>query len=807
MSIRQEAQGKVTATVSGADGAILDGANSAIKATVTDLTNSNPLAVSIVDGDGTQVTSFGGGTQYTEDAAAAANPVGTAVNLIRADTPAGITTTDGDNVAQRGTDYGAAYVTLLDTAGSPVSVGGGTQYTEDAAAAANPIGTALNLIRTDTPAGRTTTDGDNVAACGTDKGELYVKHTDSIAVTGTFFQATQPVSAASLPLPTGAATAANQQTDALTDTQLRATAVPVSGTVAVTNAGLTELAAAINSSKVDVNIVSSDIATGGTSEVDDADFTAGTTPGTPSMGVFESSPTSVTDGDLGIVGITAARRLKTSATIDAALPAGTNNIGDVDVLSSALPTGASTLAEQQSQTTLLGTIDADTSTLAAVDYATQTTLAAINAKMVTGTDIGDVTINNAAGAAAVNIQDGGNAITVDGTVAVTGVSTLAEQQTQTTHLATIAGDTTDIEAAVELLDDTVATLGTTTYTEAATKGLIIGAVRRDADTTLVDTTNEVGPVQMNAAGQLKVEVFSGETLPVTLTSTTVTGTVAVTQSGTWDEVGINDSGNSITVDNAQLSVVGGGTEAAAMRVTIANDSTGVISVDDGGGVLTVNVASGGIASGAIASGAVASGAVASGAFASGSIASGAIASGAIATGAIAAGTASIAQLEDVAHSAAEHLVKVGTRRIDTLATSVDASGDWATPNQSAEGALWATLSPTTTSGLSISRDIDLDNSTLTVVKNAAGNLYGYYISNTHATLNVYVKFYNATSGTLGTGTPVLTFMVPFGGAANVAFTYPISFSTGICVGATTDVADAGTTDPGANIVISNIFYK
>jgi hypothetical protein len=33
------------------------------------------------------------------------------------------------------------------------------------------------------------------------------------------------------------------------------------------------------------------------------------------------------------------------------------------------------------------------------------------------------------------------------------------------------------------------------------------------------------------------------------TSTVVTGTVAVTQSGTWDEVGINDSGNSITVDN------------------------------------------------------------------------------------------------------------------------------------------------------------------------------------------------------------------------------------------------------------------
>ncbi len=36
-----------------------------------------------------------------------------------------------------------------------------------------------------------------------------------------------------------------------------------------------------------------------------------------------------------------------------------------------------------------------------------------------GVDIGDVTINNAAGAAAVNIQDGGNSVTVDGSLTVT----------------------------------------------------------------------------------------------------------------------------------------------------------------------------------------------------------------------------------------------------------------------------------------------------------------------------------------------------------------------------------------------------
>lgn len=84
--------------------------------------------------------------------------------------------------------------------------------------------------------------------------------------------------------------------------------------------------------------------------------------------------------------------------------------------------------------------------------------------------------------------------------------------------------------ALQLLDDTVATLGTTTYTEATTKGQIIGAVRRDADTTLVNTTNEVGPLQMDANGRLKVEAFSGETLPVSLASVP---SHAVTNAGTF----------------------------------------------------------------------------------------------------------------------------------------------------------------------------------------------------------------------------------------------------------------------------------
>ena len=58
-----------------------------------------------------------------------------------------------------------------------------------------------------------------------------------------------------------------------------------------------------------------------------------------------------------------------------------------------------------------------------VDYPNAALLALVtllNNKFVSGTDIGDVTINNGNLANAVNIQDGGNSITVDGSVAVGG---------------------------------------------------------------------------------------------------------------------------------------------------------------------------------------------------------------------------------------------------------------------------------------------------------------------------------------------------------------------------------------------------
>lgn len=221
--LQVDADGNPVSPSAGGDGVILDGTNASIKATVKDLSNSNPLTVAIVDGSGDQISSFGGGTQYTEG-----------------DTDATITGT-------------AALV-------------------EGAANALVPMTQPLTDTELRAADVKVTLDG------------------ETVPVTGTFFQATQPVSAASLPLPTGAATAANQQTDALTDAELRATPVPVSGS-------FYPATQPVSATDLDIRNLSS---------------------ATDSVTIVPSGTQTV------------------SGTVTANLAAGTNNIGDVDVLT--LPT-------------------------------------------------------------------------------------------------------------------------------------------------------------------------------------------------------------------------------------------------------------------------------------------------------------------------------------------------------------------------------------------------------------------------------------------------------------------------------------
>jgi hypothetical protein len=116
----------------------------------------------------------------------------------------------------------------------------------------------------------------------------------------------------------------------------------------------------------------------------------------------------------------------------------------------------------------------------------------------------------------------------------------------------------------------------------------------------------------------------------------------------------------------------------------------------------------------------------------------------------------------------------------------------------------------TSGGTSIFRSIDLDEGALEVVKGSAGQIYWLHVMNLAMAMR-FVKIYNATSGTIGTGTPDLTFPIPTQGDSNGAgFTFSIpngiAFSTGISIGASTGIADADTGAPGANEVVCNLGF-
>ena len=93
----------VSATVSASGGAIADGVTASLKATVLDLTSANPLTVAITDGNGDQITSFGGGTQYAQGTASTDTDTATMAGVVRKDTPAIATgVIDGDRKRRSG---------------------------------------------------------------------------------------------------------------------------------------------------------------------------------------------------------------------------------------------------------------------------------------------------------------------------------------------------------------------------------------------------------------------------------------------------------------------------------------------------------------------------------------------------------------------------------------------------------------------------------------------------------------------------------------------------------------------------------
>ena len=114
--------------------------------------------------------------------------------------------------------------------------------------------------------------------------------------------------------------------------------------------------------------------------------------------------------------------------------------------------------------------------------------------------------------------------------------------------------------------------------------------------------------------------------------------------------------------------------------------------------------------------------------------------------------------------------------------------------------------PVTSGGLTIYRNLDLDETGISV-KGSAGQVYGGFVYNANASIR-YLKFYNkATAATVGTDVPVLTVPLPATSLAILGAFSGVVFGTGISVGATTGLADNDTGAPSANDVIVNLFYK
>ena len=124
-------------------------------------------------------------------------------------------------------------------------------------------------------------------------------------------------------------------------------------------------------------------------------------------------------------------------------------------------------------------------------------------------------------------------------------------------------------------------------------------VRDDALTTLTPADGDYTTLRVNSTGALWVDI-SDTTVAVTQSTSpwVVSGTVAATQSGSWDigtvttlttitnDVNIADGGNSITVDGTVAATQSGVWDIGT--VTTLTGITNDVSIDDGGNSITVD---------------------------------------------------------------------------------------------------------------------------------------------------------------------------------------------------------------------------
>ena len=217
----------------------------------------------------------------------------------------------------------------------------------------------------------------------------------------------------------------------------------------------------------------------------------------------------------------AIETLLTAANVDHA--ANEVLLGTIDADTGAIKTAVEIIDNAISGSEMQVDIVADGAGLAtaAKQDILETTLTAIETDIAANEVLlGTIDADTGAIKTAVEIIDNaisGSEMQVDIVADGAGLATSANQSTIIGHvdgvetlLGTIDSDTDAIKTAVELIDDTVAVLGTTTYSETSTKGNVVGAVRNDTLATLADTDNEIAPLQVNKSGALYTVEETGQ---------------------------------------------------------------------------------------------------------------------------------------------------------------------------------------------------------------------------------------------------------------------------------------------------------
>ncbi len=266
----------------------------------------------------------------------------------------------------------------------------------------------------------------------------------------------------------------------------------------------------------------------------------------------------------------------------------TDGAGALNVIvdSSALPSGASTSAKQD---TIIGHVDGLEGFVDGIE-ALLTTLAGgvsgseyqvdvitLPALPAGDNNIGDVDVatiaagnNNIGDVDVASIAAGNNNIwdvDVASSALPTGASTLAEQQSQTTHLATIAGDTTDIEAATELIDDTIFA-DDAAFTAGTSKVQTVGgqAVAHGA----APDTADAGDAVVALFNRLRMQfVIGGAPNAVTETATVLDADGAQTGAA----IHTVSTGTKICVTRLVLTCSADNTVAVEFRVAFDTDGT------------------------------------------------------------------------------------------------------------------------------------------------------------------------------------------------------------------------------------------